>query len=100
MEETGTFYAIEWSIVGLYVLAAVLAAFAGTNKKIGFTATLILSLILTPMVGLFLALNSGLVNPPGCPNCGNKLNEAEICNLCGYKVDDEVETIGSEELGS
>ena len=43
---------------GLWVAFAVLVAFVGRERKIGFWSTLILSLLLSPLVGLIIALLS------------------------------------------
>ena len=55
----------------------------GRYKTIGFWPTLILSAILSPVIGFIIAESSRLKNAQGCKWCGNKYNEAEYCGLCG-----------------
>ncbi|MHB1278836.1 MAG: hypothetical protein ACYC1Q_10595 [Bacteroidia bacterium] len=73
---------MQLNIIG-WILGAILVGFAGTNRKGGFLRAFLISLILTPVIGLFLTISGGVKNPKGCIHCGNKENEAEYCGLCG-----------------
>lgn len=55
----------------------------GRYKAIGFWASLLISIFLSPFIGFIIAENSRLGNAKGCQWCGNKYNEAEYCGLCG-----------------
>ena len=68
-------------IIG-YLIFAVLVSFVGMKRRIGFWKTLLWSVILTPFIGLFIGMNSGLLDAKGCKHCGNKYNEAEFCGVC------------------
>ena len=67
----------------VYVIFALLVAPVGRKRRIGFWKTFMWSLLLTPFIGLFIALNSGQLNARGCTHCENDQNEAEFCGLCG-----------------
>jgi UPF0716 family protein affecting phage T7 exclusion len=66
-----------------YLLGALLVAPAGIGRRIGFWKTFLWCLLLTPFIGLFIAMNSGRLNARGCKHCGNEYNEAEYCGICG-----------------
>ncbi|OSZ79551.1 hypothetical protein CAP35_15265 [Chitinophagaceae bacterium IBVUCB1] len=70
-------------LYGGWIVGAILVGFAGVNKKGGFIKAFILSLLLSPFVGLLLTLGAAKKNPIGCKHCGNKDNEAEYCGVCG-----------------
>ena len=85
------------TVLVFWCLPAILIGFAGTNKRGGFLRAFILSITLSPIIGLFITLGSGQRNPKGCLHCGNKYNEAEVCGLCGKSAIDVVDEIGSTE---
>lgn len=70
-------YYIHW------ILGAILVGFAGTNRKGGYFRAFILSVLLSPIIGLFLTVGAGQKNPRGCKHCGNIANEVEYCGICG-----------------
>jgi len=47
----------------LYVLAAALAGFAGRNRRIGFIGFFILSLLVTPIIGILIVFLSAPTTP-------------------------------------
>lgn len=53
------------------------------KRKIHFLVALLICFLASPLLGYFIILSFGMRNPPGCNWCGNKLNEAEYCGLCG-----------------
>jgi hypothetical protein len=65
------------------IICYLIADKIGRYKKIGFTTTLVVSLLLSPFVGLLLAEGGAQSNPKGCNWCGNQENEAKFCGLCG-----------------
>lgn len=65
-----------------WITGAILVGLAGMNKKGGFLKAFVISLLLSPVVGLFLTLGGAQKNPKGCMHCGNKDNEAEYCGIC------------------
>ena len=66
-----------------WVIGSVLIGLAGLNRKGGFLKAFLLSLILSPIIGLFLTIGGARKNPIGCSHCGNKYNEVEFCGICG-----------------
>lgn len=89
------FYYPNLIIAGL--IGAVLVGFAGINKKGGYWRAFLLSLFLTPVIGLFLTIGSGAKNPIGCPHCGNRENEAAFCGICGKNQEGKLK---NEVLGN
>jgi hypothetical protein len=60
-------------ILGIpWLLACILVGFVGQNRSIGYWGTFALSLILSPVVGLIIAL------------CSNKLIPAQITYTCKW----------------
>ena len=75
----------------IYIGLCFLVAFAGKGKKIGYGGTFLLSLILSPLIGIIVALVSPVVTdnrkwfsckkcgqtfpdmPAACPNCQTKM---------------------------
>lgn len=79
-----------------YLLVSTLVAFAGKNRRIGYFKSLLWCVLLSPFIGLFIALNSGRLDVRGCQLCGNEYNEAEYCGLCkknenGYTREEQLE---------
>lgn len=70
-----------------YLIVRILFGFIGTNRRIGFWGAFFVCMIFTPVIGLFVALDSGKVNAKGCQHCGNQYNEAEFCGICGKNED-------------
>lgn len=66
----------------VYIIFALLVAPIGKNRRIGFWKTFMWSLILSPFIGIFIAMSSGKLDAKGCNHCGNDQNEAEFCGLC------------------
>jgi hypothetical protein len=66
-----------------WITGALLVSPAGIGKKVGFWGTFLWSLLLSPLVGLFIAMSSGSKYAKGCKHCGNTANEAEFCGICG-----------------
>ncbi len=64
------------------LIFAVLVAFAGVKRRIGFWKGLFWCIVLTPFIGLFIIMNSGRLDARGCRHCGNTYNEAEFCGIC------------------
>ncbi len=67
----------------IWALGSLLVGFAGMNRKGGFLRAFLISLILSPLAGIFLTVGGGQKNPIGCRHCGNAENEAEYCGVCG-----------------
>ena len=65
-----------------WVIGAILVGFAGLNKKGGFLKAFLLSLFLSPIIGLILTIGGAKKDPIGCRHCGNQANEAEFCGIC------------------
>jgi hypothetical protein len=61
-------------LILIWVILAIAVAFTGDKKDIGFTLTLILSLILSPLIGLILVLISA---PKGASNKDTKLDDLQ-----------------------
>ncbi|MFT5725587.1 MAG: hypothetical protein ACI9JN_002712 [Bacteroidia bacterium] len=59
------------------------------KREITFTAALLLSVFLTPIVSYVIILNRPLRNARGCEWCGNSKYESEICGLCGNQTKPE-----------
>ena len=70
----------------LAISLSILVDFASKNRKMHFLTAVILSLFLTPILGLILVFGSARKYPKGCLNCGNAENEAEYCALCMKNV--------------
>ncbi|MCR9249170.1 MAG: hypothetical protein NXI20_02050 [bacterium] len=81
--------------IAIYIIICLLVAPAGKGKRIGMFKTFLFSFLLTPIIGLYLALGSGRLNARGCNHCGNTENEAEFCGVCGKNEDGK----SREELG-
>jgi hypothetical protein len=60
----------------------IIVAYTGINRRIGYWRSLLWCLVLSPFIGLFVAMNSGRLDARGCRHCGNIYNEAEFCGLC------------------
>ncbi len=67
----------------IFIACAVAVGFAGVDKKGGFWRAFLLSLFLSPLIGILITLGGAQKNPKGCSHCGNVHNEAEFCGLCG-----------------
>lgn len=67
----------------LYLILAILIAPMGRKRVIGIVGAFFAAIFLTPIIGVFIVLNSPSTNPKGCFHCGNRANEAEFCGLCG-----------------
>lgn len=78
---------MNFIVIPIRILFSFIVAPIGKNKKVGFWGTFLWSLLLTPFLGLFIALGSAQKNPIGCPYCGNEENEAAFCGLCGKNQD-------------
>lgn len=75
-----------FSIIGIIIhvgLSYLVADKIGRNKSIGFNASFLICIFLTPFAGYLITEGSAMKNAPGCTWCGNKENEAEYCGLCG-----------------
>ena len=70
----------------LAIPLSVLVGFASNNRKMHFLMAVILSLLLTPFLGLILVFGSARKDPKGCPNCENAENAAEYCANCMKNV--------------
>ncbi|MFK7970402.1 MAG: hypothetical protein AB8F95_08550 [Bacteroidia bacterium] len=67
----------------IWIVLALLIAPLGRGRKIGMGGAFLVSLLLSPIIGLFVVMNSGLKHPRGCIHCGNVENEAVFCGICG-----------------
>lgn len=76
-----------------WIIAAALVGIAGLDRKGGFVRAFFLSLFLSPIIGLFLTVGGAGKNPVGCTHCGNKLNEAEYCGICGKNKEGELKEL-------
>lgn len=74
----------------IYIFIALIIAPIGKNRRIGFWKTFLLGLVLSPLITIFIAMNSGRLNALGCLHCGNDQNEAEFCGLCGKNYHGEL----------
>jgi fucose permease len=75
-----------FGIVG-YILICILVGFTGKEKKVGYWGTFFLSLLLSPLIGLIIALasrNKVEIYNVRCKYCGfvNKSN-VSFCGGCG-----------------
>ncbi len=72
-----------------WISLAFLVAFLGKNKKIGFWSTFIISVLLSPLVGLIVALVSDPVTTTyvysrKCKFCGfEDKSGSQFCTACG-----------------
>ena len=66
-----------------YIIFALLIAPAGIGRRLGFWKSFGICLLTTPLIGLFIIMNSGRKDAKGCKHCGNKYNEVEFCGVCG-----------------
>jgi hypothetical protein len=69
-----------------WFIGSVLVGFAGLNRRGGFFRAFLLGLVLTPLPAIFVVVSSSVKNPVGCNHCGNELNEADKCLVCGNTV--------------
>lgn len=67
----------------VYTIFALLVAPIGRNRRIGFWKTFMWAILLSPFIGIFVAMSSGRLDARGCSHCGNDQNEAEFCGSCG-----------------
>jgi branched-subunit amino acid permease len=81
---------IYLGIVAWLLIFPFLLGMEGKNRRIGFWAAFILSIVITPLVAWFFVMNSGAKNAVGCIHCGNKYNEVEFCGICGKNEAGEV----------
>lgn len=70
-------------VIVLWLGLAFLVGKIGSEKKIGFFYSFLLSILLSPFMGYMIASNSRMKNPKGCNHCGNVENEAVFCGMCG-----------------
>jgi hypothetical protein len=75
-------------LIILYIVLAVGVAFLGQNRKIGLAQSFVLSIFLTPIIGLaFVAHSDKKITyfeyQYHCPRCGyNFTEELELCPYC------------------
>lgn len=75
-------------LIILYVVLAIGVAYLGQNRKIGFVQSFVLSLFLTPIIGIALVAHSDkkityFEFQYHCPRCGyNFTEEIEFCPYC------------------
>ncbi|MFY0644631.1 MAG: hypothetical protein JXR19_09225 [Bacteroidia bacterium] len=74
----------------IYIPLAIIIGFAGINRKGGFWRAFLLSLVLTPLISLFITIGSAKKDPRGCTHCGNDKNEAEYCGICGKNYEGDL----------
>ena len=74
--------------MAIYFILALVIAFLGKDKTIGFLNALIISVFLSPIAGLLVVLNSQKlilyhIVQHSCPECGFSFNEPhEFCPMC------------------
>lgn len=69
-----------------WIVLSLMAAFIGQERKIGFSKTLLLSIILSPLIGIIVALAS------------QRKSEAEVNELIKEKI--ELEKLKNKSHGS
>lgn len=77
-------------IIGIvaYLVLALVVAYIGKDRTIGFVNALIFSVLLTPIAGLLVVMNSQKlilyhVVQHSCPECGYSFSEHhEFCPMC------------------
>ena len=74
---------VLYFLLGLLLLLTILMCWQESRRRqISFVVALLLCLLLTPLIGYFIVFNRPMRNA-GCAWCGNPLNEAEYCGICG-----------------
>ena len=73
-------------MVGLVSLTILMCLQESRRRKVNFFFALLLCILITPFFAYFFIGLQPLRNPRGCAYCGNTLNEAEYCGLCGKNV--------------
>ncbi len=81
--------------LGTYFLFVVIVALASLNKRIGFVKSMLISIFLTPFVGLLVVLKTHsnivlrrYIKTQACADCGNEISINEkTCKQCGYKAE-------------
>ncbi|PCJ67686.1 MAG: hypothetical protein COA58_00695 [Bacteroidetes bacterium] len=71
------------TILLFWFLPSILVGFAGLNRRGGFWRAFLISIFLSPFIGILLTVFGGQRNPKGCNHCDNKYNEVEYCGICG-----------------
>lgn len=75
---------IHYAFAIVFTLLCVLMCYQESKKrKIKFGWALLLLVFLTPIIGYFVIISRPLRKAKGCNWCGNPLNEAEYCGICG-----------------
>lgn len=71
-----------------YLILALVLAFWGRERNVGFVSALLFSVLLTPIAGLIVVINSPKlilyhIVQHHCPQCGYSFDEAhESCPIC------------------
>ncbi len=75
-----------------WILISFIVAFIGRDRKIGYGGTVLLSLLLSPIIGAIFALASPRKTDEGntkkCPFCAENVKvDAMICKHCGRSLE-------------
>ncbi|MBP7496530.1 MAG: hypothetical protein KA792_02565 [Bacteroidales bacterium] len=76
------FFNSPWFLIVPYLVFSIFLAYLARNKEIGSTKIFLISITLTPLIGLVFLIVSPFINP--YQELDKKLNEYE-CKKCGWK---------------